>query len=93
VNHLTSRIIGAAVSVLRELGPGLLESTYGACLVAELQTAGLSFRTQVAVPVVYKGVPLETGDRIDMLVEGEVVVEFPLILFLRLPPFAPFLRL
>lgn len=57
------------------LGPGLLESAYEACLAQELRLAGLDVQAQVAVPVVYGGVKLEAGYRIDLLVENSVVVE------------------
>jgi GxxExxY protein len=75
VNHLTSQIIGAAVRVHRELGPGLLESAYAACLAMELRAGGLRMESQLAVPIVYHGVRLEIGYRIDILVEDRVVVE------------------
>lgn len=65
----------AAMRVHTELGPGLLESTYGACLQFELIDAGLQCVSQVGLPVVYKGVKLELGYRIDLLVENLVVVE------------------
>ena len=57
------------------LGPGLLESTYEACLRQELRLQELDVKTQVALPVVYEGIKLDIGYRIDMLVEGSVVVE------------------
>lgn len=75
MNGITGRIIGAAITVHRTLGPGLLESTYQACLLAELREKGLRVRDQVAVPVVYNGVRLECGYRMDLLVEDLVVVE------------------
>jgi len=75
VNHLTNQIIGAAIRVHRELGPGLLESTYAACLNMELRTRKLRVESQVALPVVYHGLRLDVGYRIDMLVEERVVVE------------------
>jgi GxxExxY protein len=75
VNHLTSQIIGAAVRVHRELGPGLLESAYTACLAMEFRSGGLRMESQVAVPIAYHGLRLEIGYRIDMLVEDKVVVE------------------
>ena len=62
------------------LGPGLLESAYEACLACELRERGLVVRTQVAVPIVYKGLRLEQGYRIDILVEDAVVVEIKTIL-------------
>ena len=75
LNALTERIIGAAIEVHRELGPGLLESTYEVCLLYELECSGLQVRRQVALPVVYKNIRLDQGYRIDMLVDDAVVVE------------------
>ena len=72
---LTHEIIGAAIEVHRLLGPGLLESAYEECLAHELSIRKLEFRRQVPVPVVYKGVKLECGYRIDILVAGSVVLE------------------
>ncbi|HHN78929.1 MAG TPA: GxxExxY protein [Phycisphaerales bacterium] len=73
--ELTERIIGAAIEVHRELGPGLLESTYEACLAHELLHLGVTFQTQVDTPIVYKGNPIDCGYRIDMLVDDKVIVE------------------
>jgi GxxExxY protein len=75
LNQISGEIVDSAIHVHSVLGPGLLESAYEACLTYELRERGLLVRTQVAVPVVYKGVRLEHGYRIDMLVEGSVVVE------------------
>ena len=75
INRLTGRIIGAAIEVHRRLGPGLLESTYAACMIAELRSLGLHVERQVPVRVVYRDVDLECGYRIDLLVEQRVVVE------------------
>ena len=75
INHVTEAIIGAAIEVHRELGPGLLESAYEACLGRELELRGISFQRQVALPVAYKGEELECGYRMDLIVEDEVVVE------------------
>ena len=75
VNSITSSIIGAAINVHRELGPGLLESAYEACLVYELAQEGIEVERQKALPVVYRGVRLDCGYRIDLLVQGQVVVE------------------
>ena len=72
---LTNRIIGAAIEVHRHLGPGLLESAYEVCLVHELMAAGLHVERQVPLPVVYKGVSLECGYRMDLVVERQVVCE------------------
>jgi GxxExxY protein len=73
--ELTEAIIGAAIEVHRALGPGLLESAYEECLKHELRGRGISFLSQVEVPVVYKGLALECGYKIDLLVEDTVVVE------------------
>ena len=75
LNELTETIIGAAIRVHRELGPGLLESTYEACLSYELVEAGLGVERQVTLPVRYRGVTLDCGYRIDLLVENAVIVE------------------
>ncbi len=75
LNSLTSGIIGASIEVHRNLGPGLLESIYLACLQCELSERGLRFEAQKAVPVVYKSTRLATMLRIDLLVEDSVVVE------------------
>ena len=72
---LTERIIGAAIAVHRELGPGLLESAYQACLVYELEDRGLRLEKQKDLPVVYRGINLDCGYRIDILVEDLVVLE------------------
>jgi GxxExxY protein len=74
-NEITGAVISAAMKVHSFLGPGLLESTYEACLVQELRLAGFEVRTQVPLPVVYGTVKLEIGYRIDLLVEGRVIVE------------------
>jgi len=71
----TPLIIGAAIKVHRELGPGLLESAYEACLVYELEQAGLVVQRQKAVPLVYGTVKLECGFRADLVVNHQVVVE------------------
>ncbi len=75
INRVTEGIIGAAIAVHRALGPGLLESAYQACLEFELKERGFTFERQKELPVVYKGVYLDCGYRIDLLVEGAVVVE------------------
>jgi GxxExxY protein len=75
LNQITEIIIGAAIRVHRALGPGLLESVYLACLVYELAAEGFKVETQVALPVVYRGVRLECGFRADLLVEGCVLAE------------------
>jgi len=75
INTITETIIGAAMDVHRELGPGLLESVYEACLSYELCSRGLVAKRQKELPVKYKGVKLDCGYRIDLLVENKVIVE------------------
>ena len=74
-NHVTEAIIGAAIEVHRELGPGLLESAYEACLVYELEARGLRVERQRSQPVIYKAIRIDCGYRIDLLVEDVVIVE------------------
>lgn len=75
INEITEKIIGCAIEVHRNLGPGLLESAYEECLDFELRSAGLSTLRQLAIPVIYKEIKLECGYRIDILVENAVVIE------------------
>lgn len=75
INEITKNIIGAAIEVHRTLGPGLLESTYEACLFYEIEQMGLYVERQVELPIKYKNVSLETGYRIDLIVENDVIVE------------------
>jgi GxxExxY protein len=72
---LTEQIIGLAIEVHRQLGPGLLESAYEECLCFELKQEGLPFRRQVALPVVYKSVRLDCGYRLDIVVQDQVILE------------------
>jgi len=72
---LTETIIGCAIEVHRTLGPGLLESAYEQCLARELSLRQAGFRLQVPVPVEYKGVHLDCGYRIDVLVDEQVILE------------------
>ncbi len=75
INKTTESIIGAAIEVHRHLGPGLLESAYEECLCEELSLRKIIFKRQLALPVTYKSKKLDIGYRIDLLVNGEVVVE------------------
>jgi GxxExxY protein len=75
INDITGKILGAAIEVHKVLGPGLLESAYEECLCHELASIGIAFERQKSLPVVYKGVKLDCGYRIDLLVENSVVVE------------------
>jgi GxxExxY protein len=74
-DQLTEKIIGAAMKVHSALGPGLLESAYQACLVHELRRQGLNVKAEVILPVVYEGVEVDAGYRLDILVEDRVIVE------------------
>ena len=76
---LAEAVIGCAIDVHRAIGPGLLESTYQACLREELRNSGLPFKEQVAVPLRYRGVKLDCGYRLDFLVNDELVVEIKAI--------------
>jgi GxxExxY protein len=75
INNITHAIIGAAIRVHKGLGPGLPESAYEACLAYELERAEQKFERQKPLPLIYEGVKLDCGYRMDFLVEGKVVVE------------------
>jgi GxxExxY protein len=77
--ELTHGIIGAAIEVHRELGPGLLENVYEECLCHELSLRNIPFEKQKPIPVMYKGVKLDCGYRADIIVCGRVVVEIKAI--------------
>jgi GxxExxY protein len=72
---LTEKIIGAAIEVHRELGPGLLESAYEECLCHELHPGGIAFTRQQPLPINYNGVHLDCDYKLDVVVEGQVVLE------------------
>jgi len=74
-DELSRSVIGCAIEVHRNLGPGLLESTYRQCLACELSHAGILFQMEVPLPVRYKDILLDCGYRIDLLVRGELIVE------------------
>lgn len=74
-HQLTQIIIGCAIDVHRQLGPGLLESAYQECLLYELEQYGLDIKKEVPMPIVYKEVKLNHGYRIDLLVENKIVIE------------------
>jgi len=78
---VSSRVIGAAIEVHRELGPGLLESAYEECLCYELSQAGLAFERQLALPVQYKRIRLDCGYRADLVVQKVVLVELKAVSF------------
>lgn len=75
INQVTGEIIGAGIEVHKALGPGLLESAYEACLCRELSLRKVAFERQRALPVAYKGLSLDCGYRVDLLVTESVVVE------------------
>ena len=75
INAITEGVIGAAIAVHRALGPGLLESAYEACVAYDLVDSGFLVERQKGLPVVYRGVELDCGYRIDLLVENKVIVE------------------
>jgi len=74
LNKITETIIGAAINVHKTLGPGLLESAYEACMAFDLYETGLLIEQQKPLPIIYKGVNLDCGYRLDLLVEKEVIV-------------------
>ena len=75
IEQVAQQIVDAAIKVHRALGPGLLESAYQACMAYELRTRGLRVDCEMQLPVVYEGVQIDAGYRIDMLVEDSVIVE------------------
>ena len=74
-DELSNRVLGCAIEVHRELGPGLLESTYEQCLAYELTQAGILFKIQQAMPVSYKQIKLDCGYRVDLFVDDRLIVE------------------
>jgi GxxExxY protein len=79
LNDISRRIIASAVTVHHELGPGMLESAYEACLACELLRDGLEIERQKALPLIYRGERLDCGYRVDVMVEGVVIVEIKAI--------------
>ena len=75
LNDLTYALIGSAIEVHKELGPGLLESVYQKCYLAELFNRGIEFSSQLCVPVIYKGKHLDTELRLDVLADNIIIVE------------------
>jgi GxxExxY protein len=74
-NEISKKIIGCAIEVHKQLGPGLLESAYQECLYYELKQSGLHVQKEKPMPIVYKEIKLDHGYRIDLLVEEKVVIE------------------
>jgi GxxExxY protein len=79
INNHTEKIIGCAIEVHKEFGAGLLESVYRDCMVIELAAAGLRFESERSIRLTYKGVPINSTLRVDLIVEGIVVVELKAI--------------
>lgn len=79
INELSYTIIGCAIEVHKELGPGLLESVYESCMKEEFEMAGLRYTAQQQVPVLYKGRQMDANLRIDLLVEDLIVVELKVV--------------
>ncbi|MEO1743838.1 MAG: GxxExxY protein [Cyanobacteria bacterium J06629_9] len=75
INQLTSRVIGACIEVHKHLGPGLLESAYSECLHHELQQQQIPHETQKPLPVVYKGIRLDCGYRLDFVIDHRLILE------------------
>ena len=75
INKITSEILDSAYKVHSALGPGLLESSYQACLVYELRNKGLSVEVEKPLPLIYEEIKMDCGYRLDILVEGIVVIE------------------
>jgi GxxExxY protein len=74
-NALSERVIGAAIEVHRQLGPGLLESSYHTCLCRELELRGVPYRSEACLPLEYKGVRISKGYVIDLLIDDALIVE------------------
>ncbi len=74
-NEITEAFIGCAMRVHRKLGPGLLESVYEECVAYEMTTVGLYFERQKALPVIYETIKLESGYRVDFIIERKVIIE------------------
>jgi GxxExxY protein len=75
LNEFTEQVIGACIEIHRQLGPGLLESAYEECLCYELAQRGIRFERQKPLPVKYKNINLDCGYRLDLVVEGKIIVE------------------
>jgi len=79
INEITGIVIDSAMTVHSELGPGLLESTYEACLIHELKLRNIRTQSQLILPVIYKQAQIDAGYRIDLLVEGKVIIELKVV--------------
>ena len=74
-DSLSNKVIGLALEVHKELGPGLLENAYKQCLIYELINSGITHRAEVDLPVTYKGATIACGYRIDLLIESQLIIE------------------
>ncbi|MCK4918065.1 MAG: GxxExxY protein [Candidatus Omnitrophica bacterium] len=74
-DELSNKVIGLTIEVHRTLGPGLLESTYEKCLARELTLANIPFKVQYSLPMVYKGIEIDCGYRVDLLIDDNLIVE------------------
>jgi GxxExxY protein len=79
INQLTEKVIGACIEVHRAIGPGLLESAYRRCLCHELVLRGIPFQTEFPLPIDYKGTHLDCGYKVDILVDGRLLLELKAI--------------
>ncbi|HDP79971.1 MAG TPA: GxxExxY protein [Spirochaetes bacterium] len=79
-DQLSNAVLGLAIEVHKELGPGLLESTYRQCLGYELLKSGIPFQMEVQIPVKYKELHIECGYRIDLLIDGKIILELKSVL-------------
>jgi GxxExxY protein len=80
MNDITGAVIASAIKVHRELGPGLLESAYEACLVHDLRNRGFTVLQQVELPIVFDGLAIDVGYRVDLIVNDTVIVELKAVL-------------
>jgi GxxExxY protein len=74
-DNLSNRVIGLAIEVHKQLGPGLLESSYQQCLAYELSKADINFQMEVSLPIKYKEINISCGYRIDLLIESKIIIE------------------
>ena len=83
IEHLGKEVVDSAFQVHSALGPGLLEGAYEACLIQELQLRGISVEAQKELPIIYKGLPVPIGYRLDLLVEKQIIIELKSVDLLR----------
>jgi len=83
IDQLTYKIIGCAIEVHKELGPGLLESIYEKCLIHELKLNGFEVKNQMSIPLFYKGIDMDCNLRFDILVDDLVVVELKSVVMMQ----------